>query len=48
VVGKEFMKVSTINGLQATLNVEFLHNGMYFLKITTEDGRKQMKKFVKE
>jgi len=48
VVGKELLRVSTINNLQTTLNIEFLHNGMYFIKITTEDGMQQMKKIVKE
>jgi hypothetical protein len=30
------------------IDLSHLSNGMYFIKITTEDGRKQMKNFVKQ
>ena len=48
VVGRELMRVMDVNNLQTTLNVESLHNGMYFIKITAEDGMQQIKKFVKQ
>ena len=48
VVGKKLFSLSTINNTQATLNIKSLYNGMYFIKITTEDGRQWMKKIVKE
>ena len=48
VVGKNLFYFSTINNTQATLNIESLHSGLYFVKITTEDGMQQMKKIVKE
>jgi len=48
VVGKKLFYLSTINNTQATLNIEPLHSGLYFIKIITEDGRQQMKKIVKQ
>jgi len=48
ILGKELIRVANINNYQTTLNVETLHNGIYVLKITTEDGTQQMKKFVKQ
>jgi hypothetical protein len=37
-----------VQGAEYELDVSDLANGMYFLKITTADGTRQMKKFVKE
>jgi hypothetical protein len=48
VVEKKLFHISTINNTHATLNIETLHSGLYFIKITTEDGRQQMKKIVKQ
>ena len=47
VVGEELIRVSAINSQQTTLHVESLYAGIYFLKIITEDGGQQTKKFVK-
>jgi hypothetical protein len=47
VVGKELMRISSINSQKTMLNVEALQQGLYFLKVVTEDGGQQTKKFVK-
>jgi len=48
IMGREIMRVANINKHQTTLNVESLYNGIYYLKITTEDGTQQTRKFVKQ
>jgi hypothetical protein len=44
IYGKQFPSF----GGAGVVDISHLANGMYFIKITTEDGRQQMKKFVKE
>ena len=47
IVGRVAMQFPMINSSQTMLNVEHLDNGLYFIKVFTENGEQKTKKFVK-